>query len=129
MSLGYYGVKFNNWFSETLAFYRPRSVIYEGSIISDNFNIEEARKQFGMDALCETVCEMHHIPCRPANNSTWKKLVAGNGRAKKADVKAAHAANGWHYDSADESDAVGILLWKLHVDGIRPHNGPMFTRA
>lgn len=127
MSLGYYGVKYNDWLSETLGFHRPREVIYESPVISGNFNIEEAKKQFGMAALCETICEMHGVPCKPANNSSVKKLITGYGRAEKPEVRAQWHRRGWMIENLDESDAVAILIYKLHVDGTRPYSGPLFT--
>jgi hypothetical protein len=66
---------------------------------------------YGLNAICEEVCEARGVKHRYVNQGTWRKAFTGNGRASKETSLAYARLVDPTITSLDAAEAMGVAWW------------------
>ncbi len=109
---GAYFNRFRGWLLDRVTVLAPRLIVYEAPLITATAtSVSTVMRLFGLAAHTIEIAYAREVRCEPANNSTVKKFVTDNGRAKKPEVMAAIRARGWHPENDNVGDALAVMLW------------------
>lgn len=92
-------------------------------------NVQTIHLLVGLCSHVESFCSAYNLRCRQVPNSSWKKHFIGRGIRKGTGLTPAQFKNlsmarchqlGWHPDSLDAADSLGILDYALHLAEVTP---------
>lgn len=112
--IGRFGDAYDQWILDMITLENPALVVFEAPFVSGTGNANTARKLMGLCWQTEIACYRRQIRCMEHNNSSVKKMFAGNGRAEKGEMIAAAQRLGWDPKDDNAADALGLWACAVH---------------
>jgi Holliday junction resolvasome RuvABC endonuclease subunit len=123
--------RFRQLLLDHITVHAPRLIVYEAPLITASAtSVSTVMRLFGLAAHTLEIAYAREVRCEAANNSTVKKYVTDNGRAKKPEVMDAIRARGWNPENDNVGDALAVLLWaeSKFAPRVTRAAGPLFSR-
>jgi crossover junction endodeoxyribonuclease RuvC len=103
---------FDVWVSDLIALTKPERIVFEAPLVirGDNVhtNADTVRLLYALAGEVERIAYRHDLPVDEENVQRVKKIFAGSGRAKKADVLFRCRQLGWSVKNEHEADAAAL---------------------
>ena len=127
--VGQFVSKFATWFTDLITVDRPTLVVFEAPLMTDQRNLETARKLLGLAVMVEYLCKVAGVEALEVKIPDVRSHFLGNGFGKHAlrrpgELKQWQAIRrmtfeacnrkGWNPETDDEGDAFAVLDYAAH---------------
>lgn len=120
------------WLLDRVTIFAPRLIVYEAPLITASATSQQTvMRLFGLTAHTIEIAYAREVRSEPANNSSVKKFVTGNGHAKKYETADVIRGHGWEPENDNVSDALAVFLYAeaKHAPQVKRAAGRLFAGA